>query len=195
MTDWDHIAGRAIKQFGAQQQKPELTLLLTYLASILPQSVLEIGSAQGGLAWALMHIGSISRLVTVDRVMLSRAVNIHQAWHDKITAIHGDSTAPITVSKAAAEGPYDVVIIDGGHDWDTASSDWNNYARMAKLGGLVVVHDTQGWYGRRDFDVPELWSRIRKALKTVELVSRHGQEAGTGIVWASTNDDHWWDVL
>jgi len=186
---WLNVADNAISAYGAQQLRPELTLLLAYMDSMHPESVLEVGSANGGLAWAIMQMESVSHLVTVD-VTPHR---LRDEWHNRIIAICGNSTDPKIAHLVWAEGDYDIVIIDGGHDWKTASSDWNNYARTAKPGGIVVVHDTQGWHGIVNFDVPELWRHIRTKLDVVDLISQPGWEAGTGIVWAGTDD--WWDVL
>jgi cephalosporin hydroxylase len=158
-----------------------------------PESILEIGSASGGLAWAIMQIESVTGLVTVDQFIPASADKIQRQYGDRITPIYGNSMDPDIISLAGNHGDYDIVIIDGGHDWATASSDWNNYARMAKVGGMVVLHDTQGWHNVKDFDVPELWRLISNKMGVVELVSLPGVEAGTGIVRAG--DPGWWDVL
>jgi cephalosporin hydroxylase len=132
-------------------------------------------------------------LVTIDKTVTRGHQQVCDLFPARILAIYGDSTDEKIIHHAMAEGDYDVVIIDGGHDWRTTSSDWNSYASMAKSGGLVVVHDTQGYHNFRDFDVPTMWATVRKRAKSVDLVSMPGVEAGTGIVWAGEGE--WWDVL
>lgn len=58
--------------------------------------------------------------------------------------IIGDSKQSI----AACDGPengYDLVFIDGGHDFETAQSDIENMRRLAKRGATVVVDDYMPW--------------------------------------------------
>jgi len=192
---WLDVADSAIDSYKAQQLRGELAVFLAFMDSIKPESVLEIGSADGGLAWAILQIESVKRLMTVDVRKSARYKWLRPEWQHRVCSIIGDSMDSATVDAAgdAADGAYDVVIIDGGHNWENASADWNNYARMARPGGIVMVHDTQGFYNVQGFDVPQLWSCIRAKLETVELVSMRGMQAGTGIVWAGEGD--WWDVI
>jgi cephalosporin hydroxylase len=55
--------------------------------------------------------------------------------------IHGDSTAAESIAKATKRGPYNIVYIDGGHDYSVVLSDLNHYSQMVKPGGLLVIDD------------------------------------------------------
>lgn len=55
--------------------------------------------------------------------------------------IKGYSQDPITLMEATKEGPYDILFIDGCHDYDVVCQDINNYAPMLKQGGLLVMDD------------------------------------------------------
>lgn len=59
----------------------------------------------------------------------------------RLVTVRGDSTDPQTVGWAADLGPYDVVYVDGGHDYETAKKDVLNYAPLVKVGGYLVVDD------------------------------------------------------
>lgn len=45
-----------------------------------------------------------------------------------------------------ARGSYDIIYIDGGHDYETVKSDIKNYAPMVKNGGYLVIDDCANKY-------------------------------------------------
>jgi hypothetical protein len=60
---------------------------------------------------------------------------------DRTTIIPGLSTDEVVKQKAAQEGPYSVVYIDGGHDYETVVSDIAFTDTVLKPGGLLVMDD------------------------------------------------------
>lgn len=183
---WSTVAHTAVNDFGALQDPVELTVLLGILAGGRPERVIEIGTWAGGLSWALAQLPEVRTVVTVDRLAgVGGARSI--AWvGSPIVCVQGDSTDPGTRDKvtAALGGQLaDVLVIDGGHDYQTAVSDWQLYTPLVAGDGLVVMHDTQGCPGRPDVEVPQLWAKITREHKHLELVAHHGGPFGTGIVW------------
>lgn len=55
--------------------------------------------------------------------------------------IVGDSTGIETIRSAASNGLYHIVFIDGGHRYETASSDIINYAPLVEPGGYLLIDD------------------------------------------------------
>jgi hypothetical protein len=55
--------------------------------------------------------------------------------------VKGFSQDPITLLEAAKEGPYDILFIDGCHDYDVVCQDIQNYVPLLKQGGLLVMDD------------------------------------------------------
>ncbi|MFI6096480.1 O-methyltransferase [Lentzea sp. NPDC051213] len=43
-------------------------------------------------------------------------------------------------------GQFDLVFVDGGHEYEVAAADIRNAARIAKPNGLVIVDDLVPWY-------------------------------------------------
>jgi hypothetical protein len=60
---------------------------------------------------------------------------------DAFNIIHGFSNKDGTKRAAWSVGPFDVVYVDGCHDYDVVVSDLKTYGRMVKTGGLLVVDD------------------------------------------------------
>lgn len=55
--------------------------------------------------------------------------------------ITGDTTKMATISSVEQFAPFDITFIDGGHEYETATSDILNYGPMTKIGGLMVIDD------------------------------------------------------
>jgi predicted O-methyltransferase YrrM len=63
--------------------------------------------------------------------------------HDMII---GNSVETVPAHAESHGGPYDLVFVDGGHEYETARADIANGARIAKSGALIVVDDVIPWY-------------------------------------------------
>ena len=59
--------------------------------------------------------------------------------------IVGDSTDPKIVAKATETGPFDVIYIDGGHEYEVVCQDLRNYPPLVKDGGFLVVDDSSNF--------------------------------------------------
>jgi len=68
--------------------------------------------------------------------------NLHQHFKQEMPfLILGDSTDPQVIEAAEKHAPYDVVYVDGGHEYDIVFSDLQHYPEMVKVGGYLVVDD------------------------------------------------------
>lgn len=72
---------------------------------------------------------------------IQRAFQTTEATFANTRIIQGYSQDPITLMEAAKEGPYDILFIDGCHDYDVVCQDITNYVPMLKEGGLLVLDD------------------------------------------------------
>ena len=113
------------------------------LADKLPKgiTVLETGTAYGRSAftWALAADAKVKTIdyQNIQDIVMAFAKKF--GLEDKITAIQGDS------GRMECNEDYDVVWLDGCHDYDSVMRDLNNYDKHAKL--LICGHD----YGHPDF--------------------------------------------
>ncbi len=55
--------------------------------------------------------------------------------------VQGFSQDPITLMETEKHGPYDIIYIDGCHDYDVVVQDIQNYIPLLKEGGLFVMDD------------------------------------------------------
>jgi predicted O-methyltransferase YrrM len=161
-------------------------------------SYLEIGSKFGGSLQQMtlaMPVGS--RSVSVDlpapdnkhwpasKVSLTACVDALRLAGYDTHLIWGDSTDPEVVKKVWALGPFDLILIDGGHTIDVVRADWMNYG---PLGRIVAFHDiawARGphWTGYQ-IDVPAFWDSIKGYYRHEEIVlDPTGRDNGLGVIW------------
>jgi len=60
---------------------------------------------------------------------------------NNLKLIVGNSTDEAVIYTTGLEAPFNVVYIDGGHEYDTVISDVKHYAEMTKMNGLLVIDD------------------------------------------------------
>lgn len=186
MRNYRTIAEIAIYNYAAQQDPDELTVLLGVLASQAPAVVVEIGTAGGGLTWALAQLSTVEAIITVDVAEQRPIPSFGMTVGRQIWRVQGDSGDPVTIGQVAdhlAGQGADVLVIDGDHRYAAVERDWLAYTPMVGTGGLVVLHDTQGYPGRPDVEVPLFWAKIRDTLAGVEIVAHPGGPFGTGLIW------------
>lgn len=190
---WREIAHLAAGRFKAQQNIRELAATLAYVDMWRPRVVVEIGTADGGSAWAWAQLPTVARVISVDRTITPLARGMADRLAGQLVLVEGDSTDPATVATVAnltALSAVGLVVIDGGHDYATALHDWTAYTDLAAPGALAVVHDTQGYPGNDTVQVPQLWAQLVSERPTLELVSHPGGPWGTGIVWLPEGFSH-----
>lgn len=180
------VAKEAIYRYRAQHDEHELLAALALISYHDVATVLEIGTADGGSAWAWAQLPYVRCVVSVDiqpppspdGKFLDLGVETH--W------ITGNSASPDTRTAVMAhlqQRQVDLLVIDGDHTGGMPRSDFMLYHGLVRPGGLMLIHDTQGYPGRDDFTTPALWAELIQAYDHVELVARKGGPGGTGILW------------
>lgn len=100
----------------------------------------EIGSANGGslllVYLALKSIGKKANLVTIDYRLHLPLVEVLKTT--KATLIFGLSQE---VHTYILDNSLDLLLIDGGHEYEQVLSDITNYLPKVKIGGTVLLHD------------------------------------------------------
>jgi hypothetical protein len=110
---------------------------------------------------------------------------------DNTSIIEGLSTDPIVKQSAIDNGPYDIVYIDGGHDYNTVVNDIELSEKILKPGGILVMDDAssllnlspnhEGFTGHLDVGVA-----IRDRIDTKNIY-KHLFACGHNRVWIKNN--------
>lgn len=161
------------------------------------KSYLEIGSQYGGSLWEFGNVlPTGSRIVSVDvndhtsrfqEVAKSLECCVGQLSHMGYDAhlIWGDSANQDVVNRVNELGPFDVILIDGGHSYECVKADWENYA---PLGKIIAIHDI-AWKNEpveRGYriEVPKFWNEIKGDYRHEEIMlDPTGRDCGLGIIW------------
>lgn len=180
-------AYQAVANHHAQQDVDELAALLAILDGLVkPTCALEIGTAKGGLAWALSRLPSMQHLVMVD-LAAPAAFPFADRPYLRYDMVTGSTASPATyqnvVNHLDGDDPQ-IVIIDAAHDYDSALHDYSTFGGLCTPSGIVALHDSQGYPGREDFGVGRLVAELREQRPVMEIYSRPGGPAGWAIVWA-----------
>lgn len=113
-----------------------------------PMKVAQTGFGIGKSAWAFLENNPLCTVVSFDqmetenghhadqREAISNAASVvEKHFPGRHRLVEGDSK----VTVPANPGDYDLVFVDGGHDYETAMADLKNFARP---GCIVVLDDT-----------------------------------------------------
>ena len=182
------------------QDEGELNRLLDLVRELKPKKILEIGSLHGGTLWYWMHTAPGAEIVSVDsgvQAFDGRFEDIEYArknlWGEwaketgcTLTQYRGDSRSRETVEGARQHAPFDFVFIDGGHKYNEAMSDWQNYWPMLREGGLLAMHDIA--YSDNNvegYGVPQVWREVSDCGEWQEFIAPHnlGRWMGIGVMW------------
>lgn len=188
------------------QDEAEISAFCALLQREGVKSYLEIGSKFGGSLW---RVGSVlpygSRIVSVDMPGGTKAWRDSEAslkeCHGALQrlgghethAIWGDSTDPRVIAQVKALGPFDAVLIDADHRWDSSNPEPNgvaaDFANYGPMAGIVAFHDlawkrAPEWVGTR-IDVPEFWASIKDGFARTEeiILCPTGKNNGIGVLW------------
>jgi len=104
---------------------------------------------------------------------------------DRLKVFIGLSLDKAILRNVAAGGPYDIVFIDGCHDYEVVVGDIKNYLPLVKLGGYFVMDDSSLYidhpYGQ--FHGHPDVSRAAKEYLTEAAGVKHIVAVGHNQVW------------
>lgn len=105
---------------------------------------------------------------------------------DNINIVKGLSTDFVAMNEVNATGPYDVVFIDGCHDYEVVCQDIKNYVPMLKSGGYLVMDDASLFlekpYGQF-LGHKDVCQAIKDTIDNSSLGLTHSFAVGHNRVW------------
>ncbi len=116
---------------------------------------------------------------------IRRSFEKTQASFANTRIIKGYSQDPVTLCEAAQQGPYDIIFIDGCHDYDVVCQDISNYVALLREGGLLVMDDASLFLeapAGRFHGHPDVARAIRDHIDT-NAALKHIYAVGHNRVW------------
>ena len=144
---YDHVRGSGARIYEGGASVAEATYLRDLTQKYQAKAIAEIGFNIGFSSIAFLESAPDTTVVSfeLDRrhaVELAKDF-VDQRYPGRHELVIGDSRQ--TVPRYEAER-FDLVFVDGGHEYEIAAADIANAARLAKPGGLIVVDDLVPWY-------------------------------------------------
>ncbi|KKL86761.1 hypothetical protein LCGC14_1941480, partial [marine sediment metagenome] len=120
-------------------------LLKVMLDRKLSGTAVEIGLEHGGLHMLLRQV--CRKVISVDIAAHKVLEFARRVPADRRSILICGSTSQrrtVLAVEKAADGPVDVLFIDGDHAYEAVKSDYFTYRHVVRPGGLIALHDTAG---------------------------------------------------
>jgi len=175
----------------AIQLREEIRGLATLVAEQEPETILEIGTANGGTFYVWSRfIDSCDTLVSLDLPggdfgggYEANKIDLYRQLDDskEMTFIRDNSHSEAVCEHAAeaAGGRVDFLFIDGDHTYDGVKQDFEMYSELVSEDGIIALHDIVN--DNEEIDVPRFWDEIEAEYDTEKFVDLPNW-GGIGVV-------------
>lgn len=139
-------------------------MLYEFVLELKPKKMLEIGVRKGQSTITTLMAMNMNKYGTLVSVDIKNRINILDERYEYLKGywefMKGDSSKEDTVNRVKnylEEGDlYDILFIDGDHKLPVAQLDFDNYEKLVKPGGLILMHDVTN----KNEDVDKVWETI-----------------------------------
>jgi len=191
------LANKAVYELGAMQKPTELMLLLESLKGKVLKTVVEIGTANGGVFWALCQMADPdAQLISIDlpggefgggyKTDAIEKFKKFKQGRQRLDFLMEDSHDLETKKKLQSllkNESVDLLFIDGDHTYKGVKKDWKMYSPFVKKGGLVVFHDICLHLNVPRCEVEKFWKEIKKGKRVVEYIDQNDISwGGIGVI-------------
>lgn len=174
----------------ASQQPGELRALINLFLERGVRSYLEIGARHGDTFYeAMRSLPEGSRGVAVDLPDGPWGSNwSREHLEDAVLAVGGvlilgNSRSRDVIERVHDEGPFDAVLIDADHRYESVKEDFKHYRCP-----ITALHDICGEglvCGPYEMGVPQFWREIRDQYEHTEIIDpSDDRPMGIGVVFA-----------
>jgi predicted O-methyltransferase YrrM len=175
---------------GNSHEIPQQTSTLSKLASDANiKTIFEIGFNAGHSAETFLMTNPNAKLTSVD-ILENDALKFGKQYIDatfsnRHTLLLGDSKQIVPT----LDTKFDLIFIDGGHDYETAKADILNCKKLAHKGTIVIVDDVSNYldqYTTWAVDPTKVWKEMRDN-SIIQQIGYEDYAWGRGMVWGYYN--------
>lgn len=191
MSITSFLNSRGVYSFeGYSQQVPKQVEDLVNLTNNPNINVMEIGFNAGHSAEIFLQNNKDLTLTSFDlgshHYVLPAKEYIDTTYPNRHTLILGDSRTTIpNYVQNNKNAKFDIIFIDGGHDYEIANSDMKNCVHLAHKDTIVIMDDTiftSGWEHGYTIGPTRTWTEHLQQNKIVEL-NKKDYCNGRGMSW------------
>ncbi|MGO9831532.1 MAG: class I SAM-dependent methyltransferase [Myxococcaceae bacterium] len=180
---------RAPNLIGPSQLRSEIIQLAAWVHQRKPQTVVEIGTANGGTLFIWCALADPRAVI----VSIDLPGGIHGGGYPRwkslvyrrfaqpgqsLRLLRVDSHLPATRDQLKTLLPpegIDFLFIDGDHTYAGVKRDFEMYSPLVRRGGLVAFHDICPHPPEMNCDVDKFWREIRAQYPSREFVETPNQ--------------------
>ena len=191
----NYLNSRGFHQLeGYCQQNSNQVKDLIRLSSGSKINVMEIGFNAGHSAEVFLENNDTLNLTSFDLgehdYVLAAKEYIDKMYPNRHSLILGDST--VSVPKYINDNPgktFDLIFIDGGHEYIIANADLENCKKLANKDTIVIIDDTcytTGWQLDYTLGPTKTWTE-HLDNGTITEINRVDYIPGRGMSWGKYN--------
>lgn len=190
------LAGQSIV-IGAIQKLTELSAFYSFIDGNRMDTVVEIGTANGGVLFGLCALASDkAKIASIDLPggkfgggYTEEATKRFRGFareKQRMTFIREDSHKESTLErlKGFLKGDrVDLLFIDGDHTYEGVKKDWEMYSPLVRKGGVIGFHDICHHPHVPDCKVDKFWKEVKKGKKAKEFIDKDNPFwGGIGVI-------------
>ena len=180
------------------QIRNEYIAFLKLIQDRRPRTILEIGTAVGGVLFGFTRVASSKAcLISLDlpqgmygggyhwwKIPLFRSFALPGQKLYLIRADSHEQKSLKLIKDKIKDKRLDLLFIDGDHSYDGVRRDFEMYSPLARKGGVIAFHDIVPNVEDPTFGVARLWNEIKSLYQHEEIVHSWQQKgAGIGIIY------------